>query len=257
MNLKQKLTLRAWVLALSIPIPLYGITKIPKFIIDYLKYKKQVGISKLNVTDTWPCLWDSVKSTNFDSHYFFQGAWLARKIKASRPVALHVDIGSSVMCIGVLSAFVETVFVDYRPLNVSLLNLNCIAGDITALSFDSDSVESLSCLHVIEHIGLGRYGDPIDHEGSIKAAAELERVVKPGGKLYISTPVGMERICFNAHRIFDPLFLCSIFPKMDLISFAFVDDMQNLNTDSTPEMARDLVYGCGFFEFRKKSTTSG
>ena len=55
-----------------------------------------------------------------------------------------------------------------------------------------------------EHIGLGRYGDPLDPLGTRKAAAELQRVLAPGGQLLFSLPVGRPRVEFNAHRVHDP-----------------------------------------------------
>ncbi len=50
-------------------------------------------------------------------------------------------------------------------------------ANILDLPFKGNSVESLSCMHVVEHIGLGRYGDPMDPEGDIEAIKELKRVV--------------------------------------------------------------------------------
>jgi SAM-dependent methyltransferase len=167
-----------------------------------------------------------------------------------------VDIGSSVMTIAALSGFVDTLFVDYRPLQVSLPGLECRAGDITALPFEDDTVESLSCLHVIEHIGLGRYGDPLDPEGSQTAARELQRIVRPGGDLYLSTPVGRERVCFNAHRVFAPESVVAMFERMELVGFSFVDDAGNLVEDSTPDAAGSNEYACGLFHFCKLPATA-
>ena len=38
----------------------------------------------------------------------------------------------------------------------------------------------VSCLHTLEHIGLGRYGDPIDPDGRIKGLSSFASLVKPG-----------------------------------------------------------------------------
>ncbi|MCP2789027.1 DUF268 domain-containing protein, partial [Salmonella enterica subsp. enterica serovar Typhimurium] len=75
---------------------------------------------------------------------------------------------------------------------------------LTGLGLPDASLPSLSCLHVVEHVGLGRYGDPLDIAGSERALAELQRVLAPEGRLYLSVPVGRERICYNAHRVFSP-----------------------------------------------------
>jgi hypothetical protein len=53
-----------------------------------------------------------------------------------------------------------------------LENLFFKEGSILALPFESGSIKSLSSLCVVEHIGLGRYGDEIDPFGSESAIKE-------------------------------------------------------------------------------------
>lgn len=205
---------------------------------------------KLALTDSYPCLTDWVTSTPFDPHYFYQAAWLARRLNISRP-AMHVDVGSDVRMVSVLSAFVAFEFIDFRPLRVSLDGLKCSAGDVTNLNKDADSIISLSCLHVVEHIGLGRYGDPIDPEGSVRAMRELQRVLAPEGRLYLSLPVGHERVCFNAHRVFDPQAVIGAMNNLRLIEFSLVDDAGVFHESVSTDMAAGLEYGCGLFVFEK------
>ncbi|MBN8968301.1 MAG: DUF268 domain-containing protein [Rhizobiales bacterium] len=198
----------------------------------------------------YPCLTDWTSSTPFDPHYFYQGAWLARRLRDARP-AVHVDVGSSVSVLSVLSANVSTVFVDYRPLHASLPGLFCVGGSILSLPFQDSSIDSLSCLHVLEHIGLGRYGDPIDPAGSERAAAELARVLAPGGKLYFSTPVGREQVSFNAHRVFAPAGVVGMFGTLRQVAFALVDDRGQFHPVAQLEAGASQEYGCGMYIFTK------
>lgn len=241
---------RNWARAFLQPIPLMGVLGLPKYVADWFGYSRMAGASP-RFMDSYPCLTDRLAATPFDPHYFFQGAWLARKVAQYAPVQ-HVDVSSSVMTIAALSGFVDTVFVDYRPLQVSLPGLDCRSGDITRLPFADGAVESLSCLHVIEHIGLGRYGDALDPQGSLLAANELQRVLHPGGNLYLSAPVGRERVCFNAHRVFSPAALVAMFGEMELVSFSCVDDGGSFVQDSTLQAANSNEYACGMFHFRKR-----
>lgn len=232
------------------PRPLIGLAYLPRFIRHWMRFSQLNKDERLRVADAYPNLGDWVASTPFDPHYFYQAAWLARQL-ASDPPAKHLDIGSDVKLIGTLSAFVPTEFMDFRPLDASLTGLECTRGDIVALPMAGESVKSLSCLHVVEHIGLGRYGDPIDPEGSRKAMAELERVVAQEGRLFLSVPVGRERVCFNAHRVFAVKTIVALFGKLNLISFSLVDDAGRFWPDCSPDRANGLEYGCGMFVLEK------
>lgn len=223
---------------------------LPRYLAEWKAYNGKAAAPRLSFRDSYPCLADRVAATPFDPHYFFQAAWLARRLQENRP-SVHVDVGSSAMMINVLSAGVKTLFVDYRPLHARLSNLSSLAGDIVRLPFQDGGITSLSCLHVLEHVGLGRYGDPIDPAGSLLAAAELERVLKPGGRLFLSVPVGRERVCFNAHRVFSPSTVRGFFQELRLKAFSLVDDAGQFNEEVSPEAAADLEYGCGLFEFVK------
>jgi hypothetical protein len=229
---------------------LVSLRYLPRYLADWLAFRRRAGSWRVAIADSYPALADRLPTTPFDPHYFYQGNWIARRLAQSRP-ARHVDIGSSVLTMGVLSAHVPTVFVDYRPLVVRQSGLNCLAADINRLPFADRSLSSLSCLHVIEHIGLGRYGDPLNADGARLAAAELQRLIEQGGKLYLSTPIGRERVCFNAHRVFAPATILSWFSQLRLTHFSYVSDDGLLHQDVSPGLVPPLEYGCGFFEFER------
>lgn len=239
--------LRKWIGTLAPARHWFGLFFLPRFVRHWQVYQRLSG-QRLRLRDSYPILTDWVTATPFDPHYFYQGAWLARKF-ADRLPGLHVDVGSSVLTMSVLSGQVPTVFVDYRPLKAKLTNLQSIAGSLLTLPFANGSIASLSCLHVLEHIGLGRYGDPVDPEGSSKAAGELVRVVALEGRLYLAVPVGRPRVCFNAHRIFSPTEISSMFPSLTLVEFSWVDDAGCLHMTGRPEDAEDAKYACGLYEF--------
>jgi len=242
--------LRNWIRAFLVPWPFAGVFGLPRYLRQWREYSSAMRSNAPRVADSFPCLSDWTSGTPFDPHYFYQGAWLARRIAAHRP-RRHVDVGSSVLTLSVLSATTDVLHLDYRPLQAELPGLRCLGGDIHDLPLAAASVDSLSCLHVIEHIGLGRYGDPIDPEGARKAAVELLRVLAPGGRLYMSAPVGRERTCFNAHRVFGAATLLAMFAPLRLEGFALVDDAGRYRDPATMDSAAGLEYGCGMFEFSK------
>jgi SAM-dependent methyltransferase len=187
-----------------------------------------------------------------DGHYFFQDLWAAQKVFAARPER-HFDIGSRIdgFVAHVLS-FMPVIVMDIRPLTSDVPGLTFVQADATnLLGIPDDSVESLSSLHATEHFGLGRYADVIDPEACFKAMAAMQRVLRPGGRLYFSVPVGFERLEFNAQRVFDPRTIPLAFHGLELVSFAAVDDGGVFHAQADPEDFARSRYACGMFEFTK------
>jgi SAM-dependent methyltransferase len=240
---------RNWIGAFIEPRKILAIPQLFRYLVDWRRYRK-LGDASLRWSDSHPQLADRTRATPFDAHYFFQASWLARCLSASPP-RRHFDIGSSVTATAVFSAFVPTIFVDIRPIRPALPRLSVVAADLTALPFETAGVDSLSALHVIEHVGLGRYGDRLDPAGSQRAAGELARVLSPGGRLFVSVPVGRQRVEFNAHRVFHPLSVLEMFQALHLTGFAWVDDLGRYHPSAEPADAADSEYACGMFEFTK------
>ena len=221
------------------------------FFVDLSKYKSFKDSEKTRIRDIYPQIHDKTTSTPFDSHYFYQDIWAFRKVLESK-VSYHVDVGSRIIYIGILSSITHVTFIDIRPLKAKVKGLECKLGSIINLPYQDNSVISLSCLHVAEHIGLGRYGDPIDPNGTIKAANELKRVLAMGGNLYFSLPVGKPRLCFNAHRIHSPEKILEYFSDLKLMEFSGVNDKGNFVENVDASELSDQQYACGMFWFRKE-----
>jgi SAM-dependent methyltransferase len=208
------------------------------------------GRFPLRWTELYPCLDDNTGTTPFDQHYVYHPAWAARILAKTRP-AYHVDVSSILSFSSIVSAFVPVRFYDYRPAHLDLEGLESGHADLLRLSFDDSSVPSLSCMHTIEHVGLGRYGDPLDPQGDLKAIAELKRVLQPGGDLLFVTPVGKPKIAFNAHRIYSHEQVLEYFSPLELKEFSLVPDSGGLLRDADPALVAAQDYGCGCFWFRK------
>jgi len=185
-------------------------------------------------------------------HYFHQDLWAARRIFAARP-STHVDVGSRIDgFVAHLLTFMPVTVVDIRPLHSDVAGLRFVQGDVCAMRMFGDaSVSSLSSLHAIEHIGLGRYNDPIAPDAWRTALEECQRVLAPGGRFYFGTPVGRERLNFNSGRVFDPRTIIAALPGLRLTSFSAVDDAGALVESVDPAAFAIAEYACGLFEFTR------
>ena len=165
-----------------------------------------------------------------------------------------MDISSTLAFCSIVSAFVPVKFYDYRPARLLLSDLTSERADLLALPFADRSIASLSCLHTVEHVGLGRYGDPLDPDGDLKAMAELTRVLAPGGDLLFVVPTGRPRLVFNAHRIYSFEQVRSAFSELTLHEFSLIPDAaqtRGMILNATKEEADRQNYGCGCYWFRR------
>ena len=222
---------------------------VPRYVTSWHRYQRLPGAECLRLRDADPRLSDRLPASPYDPHYFHQAIWTAERIFARDP-AKHVDVGSELLFVGMLAARLPVTFVDIRPLEVQVAKLHSIAGNVLALPFPNRSLPSVSCLHVVEHVGLGRYGDELDPAGTRRALLELQRVLAPGGDLYVSLPVGRPRVAFNAHRVHDPRDVVGWIEAADLVEFTLVDDHGRLRPEASLEEAATMRYGCGFYWFR-------
>jgi len=239
------------IILLNIKKNIENILKTPKYIVDLIKYRsKYHGNFEL-----FPVFGENTNKTSFDRHYIFHTAWAARKLVEINPKK-HIDISSSLYFVTITSAFIPIDFYDYRPATLNLSGLKTRSGDLLNLPFKSNSVESISCMHVIEHIGLGRYGDPLDIDGDKKAIKELIRVTKKGGSILFVVPIGKPKVAFNAHRIYSYSQIVKMFGDSCLLKeFSLIPDKENdggILVNPPTQILNKQKYGCGCFWYVKK-----
>jgi SAM-dependent methyltransferase len=202
-----------------------------RFWSSYRSYSKLPG-SAASLQHLFPILGEDTGVTPVEPTYFFQDAWAFEKIVAARPER-HIDVGSHHRFVSFLSKVVPTTMVDVRPLQARMESIGFVEGTIVALPFADASLPSVSSICVVEHIGLGRYGDPLDPLGTQKALEELKRVVAPGGDLYVSLPLDdVDREYFNAHRMFTEESALRMFEPFEVVErryiygYDFVEELQ-------------------------------
>ena len=238
-----------------------SIMGLPKFIINFMKLiavqlrGKSIGF-KINYS---PILSDASASSGVaKGHYFHQDLWAARRIHSLMPLC-HIDIGSRLDgFVAHLLTFMNVTVIDVRPLVSQVTGLSFMRRNMMAENGAKGlSADSVSCLHALEHFGLGRYGDPFDWDGWRKGMVNLASIVGEGGRLYLSVPIGPQAVEFNAHRIFTPYTIINEAEKLglSLYEFSFVDDDGDFHQAVKVHEAVDCRFGCGCFEFIKSTVS--
>jgi hypothetical protein len=222
---------------------------------DYVAFRRGYR----GVMRVMPSLHDrSAAAGAASSEYFQQDLYVAQQVFAANP-ARHVDVGSRVDgFVAHVASFREVEVMDIRPLPEAIPSVRFVQADMMAESIPHrDYCDSLSCLHALEHFGLGRYGDPISPGGHEAGLRNLAALLRPRGRLYLSVPIGRERVEFNSHRILSPKTVLRLASGagLALSSFAWVIPGNPLEVDTQPDATLERLcevdYALGIFTFDK------
>ena len=240
----------------------FGLHEESFYVIDSEKYQKLNKRPSFDILDKYkyPILYDKYANAGVTGNYFWQDLWAAKLIIRSG-VKSHFDIGSRIdgFIAHLLAAEIDVTMIDVRKFpGGEVEHLHTIVDDATMLhQIENESIESMSALCSLEHFGLGRYGDPIDPEACFKCFSKIQRKLKKNGKLYLSVPIGKERVEFNAHRIFNADTIVKAFSELKLKEFVCVTERGMEYTSDIHKYDNDIHngdYRYGLFYFIKETS---
>jgi hypothetical protein len=258
-NVRATLLKIHWILSTQFGI---DARRAPLFLRGLPRYVYDLFIFRANYhgrIDLVPCLHDRhEEGGSTKSEYFWQDLHVARMIFAANP-ARHVDVGSRVDgFVAHVASFREIEVFDIRSITSAIPGVVFKQADLMNPTADiANYCDSLSCLHALEHFGLGRYGDPIDPKGHESGLRNMTNILRAGGIFYLSVPVGVERVEFNANRVFNPHTIVTIARSsgLTLRTFSlFTPDNGLVEVGTTHEAlsaAGNNRYGLGIFTFVK------
>lgn len=261
MKIRSTLIKLHWVLSSQLGIDplrlLRYLRGIPRYLRDWRRFRRGYA----GALTLMPCLHDRYEECGATkSEYFWQDLLVARWIFEAKPEK-HVDVGSRVDgFVAHVASFREIEVFDVRPISTQVPGMVFKQADLmqpVEMVSAGGYCDSLSCLHAIEHFGLGRYGDPVDPLGYQRGMANMAQLLKPSGQFYLSTPIGQERVEFNAHRVFDPrtIIRCAEANGLRLQELTVVGAGGTVSSAAlTDESLRQLAlarYNLGIFVFIK------
>ena len=226
-----------------------------RYLSDYRRFVSLGGA----IVKIYPVLQDySAQAGSASGQYFHQDLLVATLINKRAPIR-HIDIGSRIDgFVAHVAAFRKIEVMDVRALDdTGHANISFVKADLmNTTGIERDMSDSISCLHAIEHFGLGRYGDPLDPTGHLKGFRNMLSMLKLDGILYISFPIGMKSgVYFNAHRVFDPAEIYQWLPADDsyrVERFDYVNDEGRLLQElALPVRNVSVIDGCGIYSIRR------
>ena len=234
---------------------------VPAFVERHLEFRRQAGRHdhECGPVRMRPYFGDRfAASGNAGGHYFHQDLLVARKVFENRP-SRHLDIGSRVDgFVAHVASFREIEVCDVRPQRSTARNIRFRQADLSDEGAWPliDYCDSISSLHAIEHIGLGRYGDPVDYLGHVRALSNIWRALQPNGKFYFSVPMGSQRVEYDGQRVFQLEYLLTLLDRYVVDSFSYVADDGDLHENAPLDKASiessfGCKYGCAIFELTK------
>lgn len=242
-----------------------AIKNLPTYCANYRSFTKKYseGQMQFEMGRKFPQLFDRTqKSGTAKGHYFHQDLLVASRIFRKNPI-LHADVGSRIDgFVAHVASFRKIEVFDIREMESKTANIVFRQLDLMEPPSPEfqDYCDSLSCLHALEHFGLGRYGDKIDPNGYLTGLDHLTLMLQTEGTLYLSVPIGPQRIEFDAHRVFSVGYLLGLLESrgMRIDRFSYVDDKGDLHEDValTPndiERSFGCYYGCGIVEATKST----
>jgi SAM-dependent methyltransferase len=120
----------------------------------------------------------------------------------------------------------EVYGIDFMP-SRKPVEFTFVRGNLEYMPFDNDSFDIITAVSTIEHVGLGRYGDPISPDGDKNAMEEIRRVVKPGRRIVITIPCEADIICYSKdgvplHRAYSPTSLNNLLSRLKILEISYI-----------------------------------
>lgn len=132
-------------------------------------------------------------------------SWTLAHVRREPGRVLDFGSGNGMMALGAAFAGNDVVAVDlereqylFQPHGIEY-----VRGDFNVLDFEPESFDQILNCSSTEHVGLaGRYGSADDDDGDLRAMARMAGLLKPGGEMVLTIPVGRDAVHKPLHRIY-------------------------------------------------------
>ena len=156
-----------------------------------------------------------------------------------RGLVLDVGICTSRLSVALASRGFRVVGIDFQAYPYRHPSLWAVRADAMCLPFSSGCFGCVLAISVLEHIGIGHYGDPKDGHGDREAVREIRRVLRPGGRALLTVPFGLAQTdAFQ--RVYDPLRLHELLAPLTLERIEYARSTEGVWTPTTAGLAASV-----------------
>lgn len=166
--------------------------------------------------------------------------WILRNMPSEGKI---LDVGSTGSQLPVMLAGLgyPVWALDVRKYEYASLSshLHSVVGDIRKTNFPDSFFDVITAVSTVEHVGLGRYGDPFDAEGDRNAVKEIRRIITSDGILLITVPFGKRSIT-SLHRVYDENTLSSLIEGFKIHSTQYFLNTNQMWVSTTEEQVKEI-----------------
>lgn len=132
-------------------------------------------------------------------------SWTLAHVRREPGRVLDFGSGNGMMALGAAFAGNEVAAVDLEPEQYLFQpqGIEYVQGDFNRLDFEAQSFDQILNCSSTEHVGLaGRYGSADDPDGDLRAMEKMAGLLKPGGDMVLTIPIGVDAVHKPLHRIY-------------------------------------------------------
>jgi SAM-dependent methyltransferase len=192
--------------------------------------------------------------------------WIQAHIPEGPGLALEFGSGGSPLWLAAVRHGFKVTGIDLQPATwfVEHPAYSFVQSDLFALDLPQASLDLVINCSTVEHVGLNRYGARVDRDGDLAAMRRLHELLKPGGTMLLTIPVGQDAVIAPLHRVYGQVRLPLLLDGYESVceEFWMKDPHSNRWQPCTSDLAYSQVssphlYALGCFVLSRSTRVSG
>ncbi len=165
------------------------------------------------------------KALNLSGDRDIENSWIVSHMPPGPGAALDFGCGKNPLGLSAAMCGFDVTAVDLLvpPWSFSHPRLSFVRGDLLCLDLPVNHFDLVINCSVVEHVGLTDRYDITDGkpEGDLESMARLRELMKPGGTMLLTIPVGIDEVVLPLHRVYGPVRLPRLIEGFEIENESF------------------------------------